>query len=113
MFQISVFYDMLNRNIQSDNTIVIEMVRNDIDGMICFYGVNKRWIDGLECLNTWKRDLKDDNMGQSTGSKSVEILNHSFRFDVWQIRLPPTNLHDLWEREEKRGEVLGWTTSVC
>ena len=30
---------MLNRNIQSDNTIVIEMVRNDTDGMICFYGI--------------------------------------------------------------------------
>ena len=53
---------MLNRNIQSDNTLVIEMVRNDTDGMICFYGVNKCCIDGLECLNTWKRDLKDDNM---------------------------------------------------
>ena len=47
-----LFYVMLNRNIHSENTIIIEMVRNDTDSMICFYGVNKRCIDGLECLNT-------------------------------------------------------------
>ena len=31
------------------------MVRNDTDSMICFYGVNKCCIDGLECLETGKK----------------------------------------------------------
>ena len=73
---------MLNRNIQSDNTIVIEMVRNDTDGMICFYGVNKRCIDGLECLNTWKRDLKKHTAALSQNKEIAAVKTEALEIGV-------------------------------